>query len=913
MDDHLGDTTTTSILIPNGPAVAGVLETGSDKDWFRMTWSRHLRYRFFFTVTPADSGAAVVAEFFGADGIRYVAGTAVSFFPDGFPIGDNIAGTHFLEMDQVSTVGFPAGGLAYTVRAEIVDEEETDEYFFPQIWNADWSSRIHGTINVPGDTDRGLIRLLAGVEYGIEILGRDSGGGTTLSDPMLSLYLVNPDDPGQRTLVATDDDSGTGTNALIRYTPSETGIYEMAVSGKANSTGAWTLDPLVVDDAGATPATASGLILLTATETVVSGVAEIWGAAGGIGGDIDTRRLRVEAGRTWYFHLPDDGRGEIALTRATGNWLRQAAQPPYSSLNGFAWTAESNETLFLVHRAGDTAIASGTAPPPDYRIEIEQVATVALTPEYGVVLPFGDSPILDGRLGLDDRFYSSVDLFSTVSLQSRRFQDPAISFSPNTLYSDQRFSLEHDLRVDPFIGAAEIFIRAKGQGATPSGTPPLPFETWTNWTSLPVSGMRLPDIHEVQHASKVQPNEVTFAFADALPGYHSGSSLLNGFSALSSAERTAMRMAIGAWDQGLGHSFREVTSHQDLGAVNIVIFKSSITSPSLTWYPDAQAGGDIVLNEDADFYSDLSPGSRGYFELLRGVGRALGLAHVSYMHRESTIMGLVQSPTLNSSVFPSTPLPYDLFRAREVYGTDSATAVGDTNWSLSGWPFVRTIVDASGYDTIDARLQTLGANIDLRPGMVSFDGRDYSRARQNTFYVALDSIIERAIGSPGNDWLSGNHLANRLVGNSGADVLLGRQGDDVLLGDSGDDIYHYRFGDGHDRIEDRGLASDRDVLRIEGFGDFRNLENDRSFSRLGNELLIEIEPGTVMGGMAGSIRIDMTSRASGVEILTLANASTVFQSVSLRSIFNQATADPARFRATGQGSSDTFLATPFFS
>ena len=179
--------------------------------------------------------------------------------------------------------------------------------------------------------------------------------------------------------------------------------------------------------------------------------------------------------------------------------------------------------------------------------------------------------------------------------------------------------------------------------------------------------------------------------------------------------------------------------------------------------------------------------------------------------------------------------------------------------------------------------------------------------------VDVDSIIERAIGSPGNDWLSGNHLANRLVGNSGADVLLGRQGDDVLLGDSGDDIYHYRFGDGHDRIEDRGLASDRDVLRIEGFGDFRNLENDLSFSRLGNELRIEIEPGTVMGGMAGSIRIDMTNRASGVEILTLANASTVFQSVSLRSIFDQATADPARFRATGQGSSDTFLATPFFS
>ena len=72
-----------------------------------------------------------------------------------------------------------------------------------------------------GDTVR--IELHAGATYEFHLGGR--GSSEALDDPVLFLWDLN----GNR--VATDDDGGAGLDALIRFTPQESGVYFIDVLG----------------------------------------------------------------------------------------------------------------------------------------------------------------------------------------------------------------------------------------------------------------------------------------------------------------------------------------------------------------------------------------------------------------------------------------------------------------------------------------------------------------------------------------------------------------------------------------------------------------------------------------------------------------------------------------------------------
>lgn len=63
-------------------------------------------------------------------------------------------------------------------------------------------------------------------------------------------------------------------------------------------------------------------------------------------------------------------------------------------------------------------------------------------------------------------------------------------------------------------------------------------------------------------------------------------------------------------------------------------------------------------------------------------------------------------------------------------------------------------------------------------------------------------------------WISGSAGDETLNGTSFDDTLVGGAGNDTLLGAGGSDTYRYASGDGNDRIDDTGSASDIDVLRL---------------------------------------------------------------------------------------------------
>ncbi|WP_161600939.1 S8 family serine peptidase [Teichococcus oryzae] len=85
----------------------------------------------------------------------------------------------------------------------------------------------------------------------------------------------------------------------------------------------------------------------------------------------------------------------------------------------------------------------------------------------------------------------------------------------------------------------------------------------------------------------------------------------------------------------------------------------------------------------------------------------------------------------------------------------------------------RVLQDAEGTDTINGAALTGDARIDL-------SGAGASRIAGQTLTLAAGTAIENAIGGDGNDWLTGNELANHLRGGRGNDRLEGGGGNDVL-------------------------------------------------------------------------------------------------------------------------------------
>jgi Ca2+-binding RTX toxin-like protein len=147
-----------------------------------------------------------------------------------------------------------------------------------------------------------------------------------------------------------------------------------------------------------------------------------------------------------------------------------------------------------------------------------------------------------------------------------------------------------------------------------------------------------------------------------------------------------------------------------------------------------------------------------------------------------------------------------------------------------------TLNGGAGIDTVDYSFYGSGVVADLVNGVVSFPDNS---TRTDTLLS-----IENAIGSHGNDTLTGNADKNTLNGNSGNDLLrggfgndtlLGNVGDDSLAGDQGDDILI--GGDGNDALTgssgaDHFVFDSSDRSQFSSIGndiitDFSNLDNDK--------------------------------------------------------------------------------------
>lgn len=243
------------------------------------------------------------------------------------------------------------------------------------------------------------------------------------------------------------------------------------------------------------------------------------------------------------------------------------------------------------------------------------------------------------------------------------------------------------------------------------------------------------------------------------------------------------------------------------------------------YYPNSQrpSGGDIWLYTGSSGATDRdwSAGSYNYMSLVHELGHALGLKHpfedgtvlnpllanqqFSVMAYDSAPGSLFVDVTTTATgraweayeVVPDTPMLYDIAAIQYMYGANMTYRTGNDTYTFdSATPFLRTLWDAGGNDTISIANFSAGSEIDLQQGHYSSlhiasdtgAGINWSSPPPTPTYdgtdnlaIAFGAVIENAIGGSGNDTLIGNSAANRLQGNGGNNTIDGGAGIDTAV------------------------------------------------------------------------------------------------------------------------------------
>lgn len=298
-----------------------------------------------------------------------------------------------------------------------------------------------------------------------------------------------------------------------------------------------------------------------------------------------------------------------------------------------------------------------------------------------------------------------------------------------------------------------------------------------------------------------------------------------------------LRQAVATWSSYLGMAFEEVKD--DAAGHGDMRFAFSIDpnapTASLGTYPGDGAGGNVWLNSTSLKESDYAVGTGYYYALMHEIGHSLGLKHpfdktstnpatLDAVHdsRLYTIMAYNWDGDKNywPSLFPTTPMPYDILAAQSLYGANLNTHAGDTVYTFKqDGKYFETVYDAGGRNVF-AYEGRQDVRIDLREGEGSFvgtenwlmDGGVKDKHIPNV-WIAFGTVLHEARGGAGNDDLIANDHGNLLLGGAGDDRLVGGAGNDLLDGGTGSNTID--GGAGFDTVIHAGKLSPASLV-VEG-------------------------------------------------------------------------------------------------
>lgn len=295
---------------------------------------------------------------------------------------------------------------------------------------------------------------------------------------------------------------------------------------------------------------------------------------------------------------------------------------------------------------------------------------------------------------------------------------------------------------------------------------------------------------------------------------------------LSTAQQASASAALQAWANVANISFEKVAdTSASVGDIRFAF--TSAASVQGSWgyasFPNAAwpAGGDVWINAQYASESNWSTGSTNFYSLVHEVGHAIGLKHnfadgvtlpSALDNRSQTVMSYTDAPNTkfikltkaaNGStsyqvqyIVPETPMLLDIAAIQYLYGANYDFNAGRTTYTFDpSTPFLKTIWDGGGVDTLSVSNFTRDCTVDLTPGnfsdiatVLSDSTSGYNWVTpppagtydaKHNLCIAYGCIIENAIGGTGDDTLIGNSVNNSLTGGAGSDYLDGVDGLDT--------------------------------------------------------------------------------------------------------------------------------------
>lgn len=210
-------------ITPNGEGRSSVIGAAGDVDWFSVELVEGRPYRFYLDSAESGALADPMLTLYDSNGEQVAADDDGGRGLNSYITFASITGGVYYA--AASAFGEGGGAGRYTLR--VVDTDVPGNVNTDEQLDAASDQRM-SRIDMPGDLDNYSVELEAGVTYEIEVGGT---GDNPVADPFLAVL----DSSGER--VTSDDDSGDGFDARLRFTPESSGLFLIQASGLGGSTG----------------------------------------------------------------------------------------------------------------------------------------------------------------------------------------------------------------------------------------------------------------------------------------------------------------------------------------------------------------------------------------------------------------------------------------------------------------------------------------------------------------------------------------------------------------------------------------------------------------------------------------------------------------------------------------------------